>query len=756
MKLGHLLNFEVPVEIDLSNYRVNELKKITKFWVGADAAKLRKEELAKELAQVFKSPSAMRNVLEKLSPIELKVLGIYSRIGPTVPGYLLSAELHARKMVEEESKESPTSRLYRFYGAKRNDITTKLTDKLLLVPPQYHSQLYGFSSFYTQYLTLTLHPHLRDVVPPIGPLAWTSSESTSHTLPTNVTTAGVRSSAEVALDLWQVAEALKQMGKWATLKDGSLSKSSKSKLGKLAGLPSAEDDPLVPPDYQSLCYELLNEMGVLELEKGQVHIKKLDKTFQQHAALQAQQWVRGWLNFEIWQDGLGQMPNRDNEYEPVRINPFGLTQARVLLVWALCRVSHASHDWHDLETFLCDFYQATRHSGMELYWEGYSWIMPFERSQGKHNLAGEERKLAYWLESQGQWVANAIWVTLWTLGVIERGYSTGKNARPCFRLTSLGKGGFGAPEIEISAQHQQQACLTVQPNNEVVVYLGYADARQICRLASFANRTSTSGPVQTFQLARETIYRGLESGLTVEDIQSFLTDNSRTPVPNIVARHVLEWAGKRESLTLRTGICLALAPQHSDIPKLINSRQVSEGVVLLPALTPEKAKQNFEGWQIYDHPRSLAHGWTINELGELKTKSHDSISQARLALIAESRNSHWQITEQSITKAKSHGISTDQILGWLAAHLTHPLPPLMETAIRNWTGRSTAFLGQVHLLQVTREQARDALLTSPAFKPLIAGHIPPDLFLIDKSQLAEVKRLLKQIGYSLTDSLTNY
>jgi hypothetical protein len=76
----------------------------------------------------------------------------------------------------------------------------------------------------------------------------------------------------------------------------------------------------------------------------------------------------------------------------------------------------------------------------------------------------------------------------------------------------------------------------------------------------------------------------------------------------------------------------------------------------------------------------------------------------------------------------------------------------LETAIRGWTGRTKVFLGEFPLLQVTRGQARDAILTSPAFRPLLAGHIPPDWFLVQPNQLAELKRLLEQIGLTPTDS----
>ena len=77
-------------------------------------------------------------------------------------------------------------------------------------------------------------------------------------------------------------------------------------------------------------------------------------------------------------------------------------------------------------------------------------------------------------------------VTLATLGLVERGQTAGKNIRPCFRLTELGRVVFGAPEVEAAQKPGDARFLTVQPNLEVVAYLESADARQICTLSRFA------------------------------------------------------------------------------------------------------------------------------------------------------------------------------------------------------------------------------------------------------------------------------
>jgi hypothetical protein len=743
MKLPSILCRKSQAEFDLDDYNATELKSIARFWVGKEAATLRKAECIKALKKVFQDSKAVHEAVASLPAAQQTILGIYSRFGPTVSGAVVSAEIEARGLSEPQDKQTPG-----YYRSSRNDRVSKLRDKLLLISPGgYYGGYYsswGYSSHYPEY---TLHPQLEGQLPPASPVVWKSSAP-----PPRVQSKGFRSSAEFALELWQVADSLQAMGNWKTLKSGSLSKGSQNRLHKLVGFPTIEDQPFVPPDRECFFYELLLQLNLLDIESSQVDLPSLQKLFEQPLAMQAREWGRGWMQSLLWQDGIGLVPDRSNEYEPVRIEPSSLWKARELLVWALSCVAQSENDWLDLETFLSDLWRLTQKDTIQFYWYSYVWEPEFSRSRTKDRLKGDERQLAYWLDGAGTWAANALWVTLWSLGLVERGHSDNKAAKPCFRLTELGRLVFGAPDIEIPEQSPQTPCLTVQPNNEVIAYLNEADARQICMLARFANRSSTGGQVQKLTLSRESVYRGLESGLSAEEIQSFLTDNSKTPVPDNVQKSLWEWSGKRESLVLRTGISLAIAPPQTELPKQHTARQVGDSFYLLRSLTPVPAAKAFPNWTIQNHATSLAKVWTVTERGEFETVGHDSVSHARLSLLAEQSKQGWHITERSIGAAKNQGLTGDQMLSWFAAHLTHAMPPLLETALRSWTGRTSAYVGEIPLLQVTRPQARDAILTSPAFRPLIAGHIPPDWFLIQPGHLADVKRLLRELGITLSDT----
>lgn len=81
------------------------------------------------------------------------------------------------------------------------------------------------------------------------------------------------------------------------------------------------------------------------------------------------------------------------------------------------------------------------------------------------------------------------------------------------------------------------------------------------------------------------------------------------------------------------------------------------------------------------------------------------------------------------------------------------MPPVLELAIRNWTGRQSVSMSRVHLLRVSRAPAREALLSSAVLRPHLAGFIPPDWFVVGEEHAREVRQFLESIGFSISEAL---
>ena len=747
MKLGHVLESSLAVKISLNLYGSMELKRAARFWAGKEAASFNKEKCIAALTRTMADGDIARRVLAGLTEKERQVLGIFSRYGPTVSGGLLTVEVYTRGIIPPPPKNLASDSYYQAQREWRDrDPVPGLQEKLVLVGNHYDS--YYWSSDRYRYSQLTLHPMLAQGVEPAPPVAWRASHTCGE-----AASAGRRSSAQVGLDLWRVAEVLRSMGIWQTVKGDSPAKSTRARLRKEVGLRDAEKDPMSPPDAESFYYELLHSMDLLKIgdKRSWIHEEALERHLQQPPAGQARQWVRAWLHMPLWQDGIGVVPDRDSDYDSVRIEPSRLAHARELLVWALCAVAHAPSCWLDLETFLRDLWQKTRETEINFYWWSYSWDPEFEMGKKREQYhAGDQRMLAFWLAAAAVWAANALMVTLPTLGLVERGQTTGKDGRPCFRLTELGRVVFGAPEVEAAPKSVNAHFLTVQPNLEVVAYLDSADARQVCTLSRFAASASRAdSPVQTFELRRDSLYRALEFGMTLDEVRAFLIEHGKTELPANVERMLADWAGRRESLILRTKVILAWGPLDSQT----RGRALNNNVFLLPSTTAKIVALGFSGWTILDHEDKPERTWTTDELGSMRTSSDHSISRLRLARIADCTATGWQITQQSVRRARLGGMTTEQILGWLGDHVKGGVPSLLEVAVRNWTSRQDVKLGQVQLLRIMQPQAKEALLQSATFRPFLVGHIPPEWFLIRDEHLSEVRGLLERLGFTIGDSL---
>jgi hypothetical protein len=745
VRLENVLTRKEKATLELAFINADELKRIARFWFGPTVSnKMRKAECLTALDGVFKDRKQVDEGIRSLSDQERQILSIFKRYGGALSGPLLTCEALQRGLCEERLERGGS------YGkTKTNDPVEQLGDKLFLVTPGGHA--YSSRSYYSygykrSYPDLVLQPIVGDLIKPADPLPWASS--TSASVPT---TAQRRSTAQVALDLWGIAQALAQSGAWMTNRGGSLAKSVQNRLKKI--MPSGERDPMTPPAAESLYYEILRGLGAVDAdtEGGTINLAAVESSLAHTAVVQSWHWARAWIHARLWQDGIGVVPDRNKREESARIEPAEMLHAREVLVWALCRVAHGSNDWLDLETFLGDLWSVTGEDTISFCWHEFAWRPNFASAKAKEHITGDKaRRRAYWLDREGIWASNAIMGTLFCLGLVERGQGgSGAKERYCFRLTDVGMAAFGSPESPLVESAHDPHFLIIQPNHEVIAYLDAADASAVWPLAQMARRdSSTAGLVQTFTLTRDSIYQALESGLQLGDIQRFLTEHSKTGLPANVAHSLNEWGKRRESLVLRARVSLGISTSEADKTFLgfANARQIGDKFVLLPASAGRGQKIRL----VLNHDDLPKRIWRVDEEGTvMMTGAADSVTLARLSQFADPAEQNWHITAASIRRARERGIPAEQILGWLGEHLIDALPAIMETAIRNWSSPARAFLGNLVMLQIAQPQAIAAILASQRLRHFLLDHVPPNWFIVHAEHRVELEQALTELGFSL-------
>jgi hypothetical protein len=143
--------------------------------------------------------------------------------------------------------------------------------------------------------------------------------------------------------------------------------------------------------------------------------------------------------------------------------------------------------------------------------------------------------------------------------------------------------------------------------------------------------------------------------------------------------------------------------------------------------------------------------WTVDEHGTVSPgKPVSFIGKARLRRFAGFSGGSWLITPESVRAARDLGIPADQVLAWLNAHLSHEVPPVLASAIRNWAGgRGKVFLGNVVLLQINDLGAFDALRRSARLRPLVKGTLSPGCLIVEAETRENVAKLLRELGFAL-------
>lgn len=744
MTSAHVLAGEAAADPDFTYMDALAAKTAARYWAGKEAYSLPKGPAIAAIQRAMKDKSRAREIFESLNEDQKKVLSIFNRYGGSLPGEVLQCEIRARGLAREVEVS------YGTYRSKRWEEPVDLMRKrLLLTVAGRRRDTYGGLGNRLRYPDLAGHRGVLSLAESARPVAW--KERRQGPDPKAVFQ---RRPAEPALDLARVARALGEMGEWTTNRGGALAKSAANRLRKAACLPCAEV-ALQPPHCESLYYELLRGLGAVEADElgGKIDLAAVEKHLALPALKRARLWVRAWIRAKLWQDGIGVVPDRDSDQDPVRIPPSELRAAREVLTWALCAVAHGPERWLDLETFLKDLHEAAGDDGIHFYWHGYSWTPWLEMAEKKEKFErGAQRSLAFWLEQEGAWAANAALSTLAHLGLVERGREgSGRKVRWCFRLTGLGKAVFGAPELRYEEPAGDAKFLKVLPNHEVLAYLDSAQPAGLWTLGRLAEGgASSGGAVETFRLTRESVYRALESGMAPAEIYDFLAKHAQTGLPENVAHSLTAWAGKREALVLRTG--LALVAGGGALSGL-GGRRIGERFVLAGGKAAKDARRAMPGCVVLDYSKSAPACWRTEEDGSLRVvNGADAVADARLRRFAQRVGGGWKITADSVTEAARRGLVPERIERWLLQHQAAPTPPILIAAVRNWSGcGQEAFVGELAVLHVAAPETSAAIRDSAKFREHLAGHIPPGWFVIKPGHREELERLLAATGFSRVD-----
>jgi hypothetical protein len=723
---------------DLPRITADKLKPMARLWGGAST--MPKAACISCIQHGLANPDKVQGVVAGLEPWERNALALIKRMGGTLEFQALTVGIVASGICPPHRD-----------SAYRDEFVHKLFRKGLVLAansysPDYISDSYGGgSALYTdeRLLAHVGFPEFRTL--DVRPVA--TGSDTRYRLPSTV-----------VLDIVGMLQAIEDIGGLQLTQAGTVRASDQNKVRKAMrwGEKGLEIDGFFFPDPVAAWVSAFRHSDLLVLQDdNHLIVSESSASFAERPyGEQVRLLLEGFIRAPSWSE----TPQR------AFFDPDGgrVRRGRLALTMALSALP--------LDTAALFSFEAFDQALFERIGEDFSLSYVPQRpfslrshtaaEQAQEMAAWRARLRANWQQEEGPWLAKAFTTWLYFLGLVELAVEKGTVIG--FRLTDIGRAAFHpelqdlTPAVGAGSQSSSQSVWVVQPNFDVVVYLDHASAPQLAFLERHAERVQTDRRTAHYRLTRESVYRGLESGTTLADLLDGLQEGFQHALPQNVTTELREWASLRERITLRRGARLlefqtARALQGA-LAQGQSGKVVGERFLLLEhGAMPDRQLTSI------NYARALPRGLAIEEDGRvhLGRGPHDlmietQVSQWAVALA----DREWLLTAESVSRQLKTGRKISELLGLLKERSTESISPLLEVALRSWTGETYPVeLDAVTVLRCPQEQLFQAILSSEMLRPFLKGYLPPNLFFVDAQQLDVFRARLDWLGCAVSDQL---
>ncbi len=387
---------------------------------------------------------------------------------------------------------------------------------------------------------------------------------------------------------------------------------------------------------------------------------------------------------------------------------------------------------------------------------------------------------AGWEGVEAVFIRAVLTEALYWLGLVDLGYSkpvspaggSAPEGLQAVRLTDMGRWLLldAAPPV-IPAETGR---VIVQPNFHIFAFDPISDA-VLARLDSFATRLKAERAVE-YELTSESIYRAQQAGQQVEEIMRWLEMTTGAPLPQNVARSLLEWQAAFERIVIRprVGWLQTATPDQADTlladPRLREAiiRRVSPTALLLHAdkvamveqallaagELPLRTSRPEDGLRASiqvtaDGMIHCVHGVPSLYIYSYLRPFADAVEAGPTA----GPVMHWRITEESVRRACASGLDAPAIITRLEKLALDGVPPHLQTRIKAWS----KYFGDAFVQTLTLVQFRDqGVLDELCADPIVARYMRPfkpeaklGLAVVKAADVAALQALLAERGINL-------
>jgi hypothetical protein len=300
--------------------------------------------------------------------------------------------------------------------------------------------------------------------------------------------------------------------------------------------------------------------------------------------------------------------------------------------------------------------------------------------------------------------------------------------------------------------------LLVQPNLEVIVYRPGLTPGLVADLSRFAT-WKTLGSACTLQLEATRVYRGLESGLTLEAVVETLQQRGMRETPPAVIESLRTWAGKRERISVYPSATLFEFSSADDLndalARGLAGVRVASNLLLVAGQEIDFRHFRLVGTRDYALPpdRCVAvepDGVTL----AVDLARSDLLLETELPRFAEPVGTatangcrRYRLTPASLAAGRESGLGVRELEGWFQQRAGQPL----SAAARLLLERAGTPLEVRHqlVLHVPAPEVADGLLQWPGTRALVRQRLGPTALVVEEEEIEALRERLRQLGLEL-------
>ena len=280
----------------------------------------------------------------------------------------------------------------------------------------------------------------------------------------------------------------------------------------------------------------------------------------------------------------------------------------------------------------------------------------------------------------------------------------------------------------------------VQPNFEVMVFLELLNAEALTALEAM-DLVRLDAQTATYSLTRGSVYRALESGLTLENLLELLQTQSTLPPSGAMVSTLKDWAGRRDRITVTGGVTLLEFSSRADRDARLETHRVLTAVGETYALTGGKTIP--KDWVSYRYDAAPERSLRFSGNDLLLEGPGDWLVQDLLSSFATKTALGRYTLEMDALRA---GKLTPERKVALEGRLKGPFPRALNTLIDVWNGKQKP----PALVPATLFQHPQAMFLAehPRLKPFLSQPLNATTYALDTAKVKDFQKVLAELHIS--------